>query len=66
MSIYMYTYIYQKLCFLKLCYNVIMLLCFSQSKQNNTFTFQKTVVYILFIKKYDIRKWRQVEFKKGL
>jgi len=38
---------------------------FLQSKQNN-FTSQKAVVYILSIKKYDIRKWRQVEFKKGL
>jgi len=28
--------------------------------------FKKTVVYIFSTKKYDIRKWRQVEFKKGL
>jgi len=28
--------------------------------------FKKAVVYILSIKKYGIRKWRQVEFKKGL
>jgi len=39
---------------------------FSKSKQYNNFTFQKTVVYILSTKKNDIRKWRQVEFKKGL
>jgi len=29
---------------------------FLQSKQNNNFIFQKAVVYILSIKKYDIRK----------
>jgi len=36
--------------------------------QNRTIilSFKKAVVYILSTKKYDIRKWRQVEFKKGL
>jgi len=28
--------------------------------------FKKAVVYIFSIKKYDIRKWCQVEFKKGI
>jgi len=36
--------------------------------QNRTIilSFKKAVVYILFIKKYNIRKWCQTEFKKGL
>jgi len=36
--------------------------------QNRTIIlpFKKAVVYIFSIKKYDIMKWRQVEFKKGL
>jgi len=40
---------------------------FSQSKQNNNFTFQKNCrIHTFYLKKYDIKKWRQVEFKKGL
>jgi len=35
--------------------------------QNRTIlAFKKAVVYILSTKKFDIWKWRQVEFKKGL
>jgi len=41
---------------------------FSKSKEIRTIilSFKKAVVYILSTKKKDIRKWRQVEFKKGL
>jgi len=39
---------------------------FSRSKQNNNFIFQKSCPIYTFYKKYDIRKWRQVEFKKEL
>jgi len=63
----MYIIIYQKLSFLK---KKAPSTLFSQSKRNNNFIFQKTVgwtvVYILSIKKYDIRKRCQVEFKKRL
>jgi len=63
----MYINIYQKLSFFKKKVKKgAKYMLFSQSKQNNNFTFQKSYRIYIFIKKCDIRKWRQVESKKGL
>jgi len=36
----------------------------NQNRRIIILSFKKVVLYIFSIKKYDIRKWRQVEFKK--
>jgi len=61
-----YIYIYKITFFKKRVKKSAKYTLFAQSKQNNNFIFQKSCPIYTFYKKYDIRKWRQAEFKKGL